>query len=182
MHCSNLANRSQSLQYLTTSDLHIARKSWGRNLGCPTVLVDGGTPFNLEGEGDHIFGEGSHSLTALLTLPPPSFTPTFSITSNSQFGLVESVCWIEWPTAADGMSVSPIQAQRSWACNKKRNQFLSQTLNYVAEDEWPLCVRWCGQLSLISERGSANVKGVKFDPTSSSPPWHFFNSQCSPHC
>ena len=57
---------------------------------CPTVLVHGGTPFNLEGEGDHIFGEGSHSLTALLTLPPPSFTPTFSITSNSQFGLLGS--------------------------------------------------------------------------------------------
>ena len=57
---------------------------------CPTVLVHGGTPFNLEGEGDHIFGEGSHSLTALLTLPPPSFTPTFSISSNSQFGLLGS--------------------------------------------------------------------------------------------
>ena len=53
--------------------------------------MDGGTPFNLEGEGDHIFGEGSHSLTALLTLPPPSFTPTFSITSNSHFGLLESL-------------------------------------------------------------------------------------------
>ena len=111
-------------------------------LRCPTVLVQGGTPFNLEVEGgSHFWEGGSHSLTALLALPPPSFTPIFSITWILEtYNLTGS--WKAFKavklTAVGVLSVSVFHlfkitdwnlgARLFWSLREKKTQFLSQTV------------------------------------------------------
>ena len=93
------------------------------------------------GGGSHFWEGGSHSLTALLALPPPSFTPIFSITWILEtYNLTGS--WKAFKavklTAVGVLSVSVFHlfkitdwnlgARLFWSLREKKTQFLSQTV------------------------------------------------------